>query len=72
MEKGRVKEERGGWGLTYDCGGLVVIVWTCYDFGETLETYGGFLGLRGGEYCYMVCTFSFRTHYIWLDLGTEG
>ena len=50
-KKGRGKGEKVG-GLESCLGlwGLVVIVWPCYDFWETLETCGGFLGLSGGKY----------------------
>ena len=52
--------------------GLVVIVWTCYDFGETLETYGGFLGLRGGKYCYLVLHILLEDTLYLVGLGHGG
>ena len=49
-----------------------MIVWTCYDFGETLETYGGFLGLRGGKYCYLVLHILLEDTLYLVGLGHGG
>ena len=45
-KKGRGKEEKGELESCLGLWGLVVIVWPCYDFWETLETCGGFLGFE--------------------------
>ena len=49
-----------------------MIVWPCYDFGETLETCGGFLGLRGGKYCSLVLHIFLEDTLYLVGLGHGG
>ena len=49
-----------------------MIVWTCHDFWETLETYGGFLGFRGEKYCYLVLRILLEDTLYLVGLGHGG
>ena len=74
-KKGRGKGKRGCFfwgGLAYDCG-VGCDCWDLLCFGD-LRNLWRFLGLlRGGKYCYLGVDLSLgHTHYIWLDLGSEG
>ena len=68
-EGGRKKR---GWEFCLGLWGLVVIVWPCYDFWETLETCGGFLGLRGGKYHYLVLHILLEDTLYLVGLGHGG